>query len=856
MNCNKLFKHCIYASIFFLFLLAAGQVKAQISEGGKPLSFNYQNRLKSEQPAVEIPVGFSVEDLIAVDEWRVSRGAPLAVSTLIDTNLSIDNAGEWLTLPGGETIWRLRLQAKGALAMMLYYDTFYIPEGGKLFIYNAEKTHLLGAYTSQTNPTGKAFATEFVAGDDITLEYEPPLSGEKARLAIGQVGYGYNHLYVSERAKTGPGTSASCMVNINCEEGDEWQDEKNGVCQLVEKIGKTGYLCSGSLVNNTAKDMKPYILSAYHCTEDYDNGLIASAEELNQWVFYFHFEHTGCENTSDVVAHKTMTGCKRVVSIPIDGGSDGLLLLLNDRIPTDYNVYFNGWDRSDVPATSGVGIHHPSGDYMKISTFGNYPVETVTWLDVNNITGREKAHWNVVFDRTSNGYGVTEGGSSGSPLFNENRQIVGTLTGGNSTCRLTTGSNIYGKLSYHWNKYSQADTARMDIWLDPENTGVMTLPGLSQSGEEGSLVYHKPPTDVTAEIASSNSILIGWNAPIYKQLIGWGTQSSYAQLGCQGTPFYFGQRWEAKELENIHKKTITNVKFIPASNVNYAIYIRQGDRTYQQELSRLTSNRSNTIELKTPYIIDATSDLIISIYARKYDTTVYPAFIDEGPAIGGKGNLISFDGEKWEYLADEENDNNFILSATVTSEEGELTLSRAESSKGIQDTIGASSFIPTVQKAEMMVLAEEVGKTVTAFPVITGYTIYNNGEKRASVSSAALQYTDKNVEAGLHTYSVAASYNSKESKAATAKVAVRVNTEETPQVEEIGITPTLFTGRIQIKNHQHIRSIDVYAADGRIIRRINTPSEWLDMSGIPQGIYFFKLTTNSGKVSTLKGIKL
>ena len=40
-------------------------------------------------------------------------------------------------------IWQLRLQAKGAIALMLYYETFYLPEGGKLFIYNAEKTHLL-----------------------------------------------------------------------------------------------------------------------------------------------------------------------------------------------------------------------------------------------------------------------------------------------------------------------------------------------------------------------------------------------------------------------------------------------------------------------------------------------------------------------------------------------------------------------------------------------------------------------------------------------------------------------------------------------------------------------------------------
>lgn len=222
MNRIKLFRHCFYTSIISLFLLYASEVKSQISEGGKPLSFNYQNMLKSEQPVVRIPVNFSVEDLIAVDEWRVSQGAPLTVSTLIDTDLNMDTDGQWLTLPNGKEIWQLRLQAKGAIALMLYYNAFYIPEGGKLFIYNADKTQLLGAYTSQTNPGGKAFATEFVAGDDLTIEYEPPVSGEKAGIIINQIGYGYNHLTVSGNLRsTGPGTSSSCMVNINCEEGEE-----------------------------------------------------------------------------------------------------------------------------------------------------------------------------------------------------------------------------------------------------------------------------------------------------------------------------------------------------------------------------------------------------------------------------------------------------------------------------------------------------------------------------------------------------------------------------------------------------------------------------------------------------------
>lgn len=825
MNRNKLFRDCIYIFLF-LFLLHAGEVKSQISEGGKPVSFKYTNRLKSDLPVVRIPVNFSVEDLIAVDEWRVSQGAPLTVSTLIDTNLDMDNAGQWVTLPDGGKIWQLRLQAKDAIALMLYYDAFYIPEGGKLFIYNAEKTHLLGAYTSQTNPKGEAFATEFVAGDDITLEYEPAASGEKARITISQVGYGYNHLTVSGNLRsTGPGTSSSCMVNINCEEGEEWQNEKNGVCQMIEKVGDAGLLCSGSLINNTAKDMKPYILSAYHCTKDYDNDQIASEEDFKQWVFYFHFEQIGCETSSPVAGYKTMSGCSRIVSIPIEGGSDGLLLLLNDKIPESYNVYFNGWNRSEVAPSSGVNIHHPSGDYMKISTYGDRPVRTTTWIDNTFTTGAANGHWNVIFDKTSNGHGVTEGGSSGSPLFNENKQIVGTLSGGNSTCRLTNGNNLYGKFSYHWNQYSKADTGRMDIWLDPLNTGTTELPGLSQTGEEGSLITYKSPTDVTAEVSSSNHVLIQWNAPLYTKTIGWGTQNAYAHLGYQGTPFYFGQRWEPEELINIHNKLLTNVKFIPAVNVNYAIYIKQGERTYQQEIGSVTANRSNTIELKTPYEINAGQDLIISIYARKYSRSNGPAYVDNGPAVHGKGNLISFDGNQWEYLKDEENDNNFIISATVTSKDGKLADLRSASTEPI-----------------------------AAFPVITGYNIYKNQKKLVTVSASTRQFTDRNVTTGLHSYSVSALYSSKESKATQAASEVTVSSENISAEEDIHIYPTIFKDRIQVKNHRKIKSIEIYSADGKMVRKINDPIEWIDAETMPKGVYFFKLTTDKA-VKTVRGIK-
>ena len=75
-----------------LFLLVTGIVlpgsaHAQISEGGTPTSFKYQNTLKSDLPTVQIPINFSVEDLKTVDRWQVSQGAPLKVGVLLPTML-------------------------------------------------------------------------------------------------------------------------------------------------------------------------------------------------------------------------------------------------------------------------------------------------------------------------------------------------------------------------------------------------------------------------------------------------------------------------------------------------------------------------------------------------------------------------------------------------------------------------------------------------------------------------------------------------------------------------------------------------------------------------------------------------
>ena len=501
---NKFVQKKLLIICFMCMLFACPSVGfSQIGEGGIPPGFNYQLSLRSGMAITKVPVDFNAEDLRETDNRKAREGVPLPVAKLVPVDYTMDNSGYRTILPGGESIWHLHLMAEDAVAIMLYYSDFYIPEGGKLFIYSTDKSQVLGAYTHRTHPSGGLFATEFVGGDELILEYVASTTSEdKPRICISEIGYGYNTSALREYC--GIATYAApgdCNVNINCEEGDAWQNEKKSVCYTIQKIGNTNYICTASLMNNTAEDFTPLILTACHCA--YNGSWFASESDMMQWLFYFHREREDCSSSSLTLLSKTMIGCKLMAATGMGGGSDGLLVQLNDTIPEDYDVFYNGWDRSGEPALSGVCIHHPQGDYKKISTFSD-PSASYTFSS-DEFTGDTYAHWNINFKATVNGHGITESGSSGSPLYNENKLVIVTLTGGNSSCILPRGVNLYGKLNYHWDRY-KTDSTRMDMWLDPLNTGVKSLSGRFRK------VIMPSPQNLRA-VNLGYGISLAWNKP-------------------------------------------------------------------------------------------------------------------------------------------------------------------------------------------------------------------------------------------------------------------------------------------------------------------------------------------------------
>lgn len=451
----------------------------QISEGGEPFSFtaDFTNKMAADNPlSTTVLPAMDVSDLEAAN---ADGGGLQYYAKAYPVNFGLQNSGQWINLENGDRIWRLQILAKEAKSLEALYDDFYLPEGGKLFIYNESGSFLLGAFTHNNNRDNGLFATSIVPGDVITFEYyEPAAVLGQGRIHINRLDYGFDD---GQLPNKNFGSSESCNINVNCSQGDNWQDEKRGVARISIRTTTGAGWCSGSLINNTDLDARALFLSAWHC-HDGGSGML-----YNQWVFYFNFESVGCANGSDP-GSQSITGCSVLTD---NEAGDMLLLELNATVPSSYNPFYNGWNRSNTPNSNPVtGIHHPAGDIKKISVaddgyYSNSNALTFTGGSEDLVIPAGNL-WGCIWTE-----GTTEGGSSGSPLFDSNGYILGQLTGGSSSCSTPDGNNWYGKISVSW--------GLLQPYLDPSNSGVNTL-----NGSDGVLPYanNVRVTEVSTELSS------------------------------------------------------------------------------------------------------------------------------------------------------------------------------------------------------------------------------------------------------------------------------------------------------------------------------------------------------------------
>lgn len=464
--------------LVILHFLCRSLATAQVNRAIIPVSFYFGETALPAPVEIELP-DFNLAEAERLDKEDAKNNKVPVFARAIYTNITLDNSGNWSELPNGDRIWRLRVTSQGAEALIPYYNLFYLPQGSTLHVYTPERDEVIGAFTPANNPADGLYCTGLIHGETCILEYyEPKEVQGQGKISINAIGHAYRMVSdyfprsTSATQQLGFGNAEGCEVNVNCSEGDNWQNQKRAVvCILIQDASGQERLCSGTMINNVNQDCTPYLLSAQHCGEE------SQSPVFSQWVFYFNFESPTCSNPTSqgTLADEFITGCNKVADSNDDGGttgSDFLLLHLNVAPPSFYNVYYAGWNNTDTASLSGVCIHHPEGDIKKISTYTS-PVVSSSYGAVSN------THWQVTWVPTTNGWGVTEPGSSGSPLINNEGLVVGHLSGGLSACGAPsdTSPDYFGKIHYDWTSDGTIRTEQLQPWLDPDNTGVTSLEG-------------------------------------------------------------------------------------------------------------------------------------------------------------------------------------------------------------------------------------------------------------------------------------------------------------------------------------------------------------------------------------------
>ena len=364
----------------------------------------------------------------------------------VDINF-IDNAT--LIKNGNINTYLLGIESDGAYGLGINFDQFHLTENSKLFLYDEEQTFYMGLFDHRNNKPDEVLTTSVIKSDRIIIELSIP-SNELDLLKLNIDTIIHDYTDIRNYFGTTEIDREDCNANVICDVGDDWRDQIDGVIRV--QMG--GGLCSASIINNTANDRTPYVLFADHCVSGSASG----------YVFDFNYQSSTCNGTSGPL-NQSISGSQVLAQEDINSGPDFALLLMTSNIPDSYNPFYVGWSRNSSAPQEAVGIHHPNADIKKISF-------------TNDNVSSNGYYWEFQYDD-----GRVVPGSSGSPFFDENKRQVGIASYiYTNYCDPSPDCYCDQQYDHGYGRFDMAWNMGAGAYLDPLNTGVQFLDGISISG--------------------------------------------------------------------------------------------------------------------------------------------------------------------------------------------------------------------------------------------------------------------------------------------------------------------------------------------------------------------------------------
>lgn len=344
----------------------------------------------------------------------VRRGMPLAAAPR-----RMPAGGRGVTVLGdGTRVWTLEVASPGAKALRLHFANFLLPDGASAVLYDAdEPSESYGPFTGAGPGDAGSFHAPTVFGDRVRLEVSAPAGvAGPFTVVVDSLLEKYAERAAAPAGSHGSFRVGGCHNDVACD--SSWSSESHAVGRIDMADGGS---CSGVLLNDQDPcTTVPWFLTANHC-------LSTEGEAAGIEIFWDYAALT-CNGTVPLPASLPRTAGASLAAT--SATTDVTLLRLTGTIPSGRT--YAGWTSAAQSAgASVIGIHHPDATEMRIS-FGaiddiDSSFHNMTWTS-----------------------GVTEPGSSGSPLFNAAHQVIGQLCCGVSQCGGPMGQDSYGRLDQSW----------------------------------------------------------------------------------------------------------------------------------------------------------------------------------------------------------------------------------------------------------------------------------------------------------------------------------------------------------------------------------------------------------------------
>ena len=373
----------------------------------------------------------------------------------IDVNYTL-NDGEWFETDSGK-VWTMTFVSQNAKSLNFVIKNLSLSEKSEMYITNGDHTIVYGPVNCNNAPDNGTLISDVISGNTARIVlYEANEQTERSSLSITKVVRGFRDIQSNNEINT----TRSDIYNSHIACNPDWEPYSNGIALIMSSTADSYY--TGYLVMSTDFSFVPYMLTDSKLM-DLNNDKILSdleKEKANQYTFKFLSKRKTCNNET-LASSYTYSGSTFRAHYG-EGVNQFLLLQLNnDNIKYNSEIHWLGWDRGNGTPTSFANIFHDDSNLLKLSTDYNSYV---------NLLGANNNGWRFYWEL--NHY---IGNKDGSPLFNQNKRVVGQrLWGGESFVPI--GSSLLYRKCALFNRFGNfwigggTNSSRLSNWLDPIGT--------------------------------------------------------------------------------------------------------------------------------------------------------------------------------------------------------------------------------------------------------------------------------------------------------------------------------------------------------------------------------------------------